>query len=121
MKHLRYFFVSYLLIYSASGFPPQTNENLLEQADYFADRYDWEKAVPLYANAERDFALVGHIAKSAYCRIAQIRASAKAQPLHRVYEALNRGIGRAPLDKDLPLRLRALFFKADLETEIDPI
>jgi tetratricopeptide (TPR) repeat protein len=121
MKCSRYLLVFSFLLCLASAFHAQTSENLLQEADHFADRYRWEKALPLYSDAERGFAQAGESAKSAYCRIAQIRASAKAQPLHRVYEALNKEISRAPFDKDLPLRLRALSFKADLETEIDPI
>jgi CHAT domain-containing protein/tetratricopeptide (TPR) repeat protein len=121
MKLLRYLvFVSFLLTSSASVLHAQANSTL-QQADDFADRYHWEKALPLYADAERRFAEAGDAATVAYCRIARIRASANGQSLDRIYDALNREINRAPFGSFPQLRLRALFFKADLETEIDPI
>ena len=120
MKVLRRLLVSSLLFCSAGALQAEAN-NTLQQADYFADRYHWEKALPLYAEAERRLAESGDVAGAAYCRIARIRASANGQPLDRVYDALNKEISRAPFGNSPPLRLRALFFKADLETEIDPI
>ena len=120
MKVLLRLLVSSLLFCSAGALQAEAN-NTLQQADYFADRYHWEKALPLYAEAERRLAESGDVAGAAYCRIARIRASANGQPLDRVYDALNREISRAPFGSSPQLRLRALFFKADLETEIDPI
>jgi len=120
MKQLSYLFVSFLLSCSARVVHAEPNE-ILRRADYFADRYYWERALPRYEAAEKQFAEAGDAVTIAYCRIARIRASVNGQSLDRIYEALNREINRAPFASSPQLRLRSLFFKADLENEIDPI
>jgi tetratricopeptide (TPR) repeat protein len=120
MKLLRRLFVSSLLFCSAGALQAEANDTL-QQAEYFADRYRWEKALPLYAEVEQRFGEGGDVAGATYCKIARIRASADGQPLDRIYDALTKEISRVPFGSSPQLRLKALIFKADLETEIDPV
>src|SRR5687767_8890040 len=76
----------------------ETVEAILEKADDYADRYHWDKALPLYAEAQDQFERAGDPSRAAYCKIARIRASAWTEPLQPVYDALDKEIRQAPFD-----------------------
>lgn len=99
----------------------ETVEAILEKADDYADRYHWDKALPLYAEAQDQFARAGDPSRAGYCKIARIRASAWTEPPQRVYDALDKEIRHASFDNHPALYLKALLFKADLDSELDPI
>jgi len=109
------------LLWTQAASTGQTAEAILKQADDYSDRYHWDRALPLYAEAQDHFARAADPGRAAYCKIARIRGSAGKEPLQRVYEALDKEIRHAPFDNYPALRLKALFFKADLDTEFDPI
>src|SRR5439155_20209050 len=121
MKRAHWFLLFSLLTRSAAASSSETAEGILRQAGYFADRYQWGKALPLYEEAEQRFAQAGDRARAAYARLGRIRASVKDQSPERIYDALNTEIRRAPVSGDSSLRLRALFLKADVETDVDAI
>ena len=121
MKPAHWFLLFSLLARSGAASSSETAEGILRQAGYFADRYQWGKALPLYEEAEQRFAQAGDRARAAYARLGRIRASVKDQSPERIYDALNTEIRRAPLMGDPSLRLRALFLKADVETDVDAI
>lgn len=102
-----------------TALPSQTAEDTLRQADVLAEHFDWAKALPLYVEAEHQFSETGNAAGSAYARLGSIRASVKDRAPQQIADALNREIRRSPLRGDLSFRLRALFLKADVETDID--
>src|SRR6266516_1278686 len=121
MKRAHWFLLFSLLTRSAAASSSETAEGILRQAGYFADRYQWGKALPLYEEAEQRFAQAGDGARAAYARLGRIRASVKDQSPERIYDLLNTEIRRAAVRSDSSLRLRALFLKADVETAVDAI
>ena len=121
MKRAHWFLLFSLLARSGAASSSETAEGILRQAGYFADRYQWGKALPLYEEAEQRFAQAGDGARAAYARLGRIRASVKDQSPERIYDLLNTEIRRAAVRSDSSLRLRALFLKADVETDVDAI
>src|SRR5213592_3964234 len=121
MKRAYWFLLCSLLARSGAASSSETAEDILRQAGYFADHYQWGKALPLYEEAEQRLAQAGDRATAAYARLGRIRASVKDQSPERIYDALNAEIRRAPLRRDSSLRLQALFLKADGETDVDAI
>ena len=95
MKRAPWFLLFSLLARSGAASSSETAEGILRQAGYFADRYQWGKALPLYEEAEQRFAQAGDGARAAYARLGRIRASVKDQSPERIYDALNAAIRRA--------------------------
>ncbi len=117
--------IQFLLLLLAAGHPAPASAleragDALHQANSFADVYQWGKALPLFIEAEQDFQAAGAPDEAAYARVGRIRASVKDPP-ERMHEELIREIKHAPWTPDSPLRLGALFLKADLDTDIDAI
>ena len=121
MKRAPWFLLFSLLARSGAASSSETAEGILRQAGYFADRYQWGKALPLYEEAEQRFAQAGDGARAAYARLGRIRASVKDQSPERIYDLLNTEIRRAAVRSDSSLRLKTLFLKADVETDVDAI
>jgi hypothetical protein len=110
-----------LLMRSGTTSSAETAGEILRQADHFAERYQWEKAFPLYAAAEELSDQSGDRNGSAYARLRRIRASVREKYPEEIYDALNAEIRREPVKSDPALCLRALFLKADAETDVDAI
>ncbi len=92
---------------------------MLEQADLLADRYQWGKALPLYQEAEKQLSEAGDVVGATLARLGKIRSAVRELPAQRMYEALGRELGRLPERSNQRLRLRALFLKADVGSDID--
>ena len=120
MIHAHLLLFMLLAAQAASASPLEQAEDALRRANSFADACQWGNALPLFIEAEKDFQAAGDPADAAYARIGRIRASVKESP-ERMYEELNKEIKHAPWASDSSLRLRALFFKADMDTDADAI
>jgi CHAT domain-containing protein len=115
----------FLLFTLVGGFgiasPLETAEGTLRQAEFFADRYAWGQALPLFVQAEKQFLEAANAIGATYARLGRIRASVKEHTPQQIYDALDKEIGRSPLRNDSFFCLRALFLKADTETDIDSL
>jgi CHAT domain-containing protein len=116
----------WLLIFSVLGWsqtvwPLETAAELLRQADLFAERYQWETALPLYKEAEKQFLNAGDINRAWLARLGGIRASVKEHPPQQLYDALKREIEHPPGNRTPAMYLRALFLKADVESDVDAL
>jgi CHAT domain-containing protein len=99
----------------------ESNNDVLRQADLFADRYQWGKALSLYKEAEKQLLEAGDIESSELARLGGIRASIKEYSLQQIYDALKKEFGCSPAKSNPGIRLRALFLKADVESDTDAL
>lgn len=119
MRQLFLLFLFVSTICSKTAWSLETATDMLGQADLFADRYQWGKALPLYQEAEKQLSETGDVIGATFARLGRIRSSAGGLPVQRMYEALDRELGRLPERDNQRLRLRALFLKADVGSDID--
>jgi len=119
---MRQLFLLFLFVSTVCGktaWSLETAADMLGQADLFADRYQWGKALPLYQEAEKCFSEAGAAVGAAFARLGRIRSSVGEFSAPRMYEALDRELGRLPERINQRLRLRALYLKADVGSDID--
>lgn len=121
MKTIYWFIIFIGVFCSRSAWPLGTPVELLRQADSFAERYQWEKALPLYREAEKQLQSVGETQQAWLARLGGIRASVKEHSPHQMHEALKREIGHPPGNSNPAMYLRALFLKADVESDVDAL
>lgn len=107
------------MICSKTAWSFEAAAEMLGQADLLADRYQWGKALPLYQEAEKHLSEYGDAVGATFARLGRIRSSAGELAVQRMYEALDRELGRLPERNNQQLRLRALFLKADVGSDID--
>jgi CHAT domain-containing protein len=119
MKQVYWFLIFLSIVRFVPASSLEKTEGILQQANLYADRYDWAKALPLYTEAELQLAHAGDLAGAAYAHIGCIRASVKTRFPQQIADALSNEIKRSPWKNDPSFRLRALFLKADVDTEID--
>jgi hypothetical protein len=93
----------------------------LDQADHFADLYNWTRAVPLYLEAERGFRLKGDERKALYAHFGFIRASlaASAPPSNDRYLRSQLQIGW--VQHDARLMMTGLIAKGYVDYQLDPL
>ncbi len=116
-RFLIFIFVGCLRI----SWPLETATEAVRQADLLAERYQWGKALPLYSEAEKHLLAAGRVNQAWLARLGGIRASVKEHNPQQIYDALNREIGSFPGRKDQKTYLRALFMKADVESDVDAL
>lgn len=110
-----------VVTWSRTGWSLVTTAELLRQADFFADRYQWEKALPFYKEAEKRLLETGDIDRAELARLGSIRASIKEYSPQQIYDSLKKEISHSPGRSNPTIRLRALFLRADVESDIDAV
>ncbi|MBN1570729.1 MAG: CHAT domain-containing protein [Acidobacteria bacterium] len=103
------------------SWPSETATEALRQADFLAERSQWGKALPLYKEAERQLLVAGDITQAWLARLGGIRASVKEHHPQKMYDALKKEIANYPGRKDAEVYLKALFIKADVESDVDAL
>ncbi len=121
MKAIYWFLLFAAICCSRTAWSLESGNEMLRQADLHAERYQWGKALPLYQEAEKQLLVAGDIESAAMARLGSIRASIKEYSLQQICDALRREIGRSPAKNNPTIRLRALFLKADAESDTDAL
>lgn len=101
--------------------PSQAHE-LLRQALYRAELYNWAGAAPQFFEAERLFLAAGDKRNALQARLGGVRANIERErrPLHAIAAQLARQLDTEPLLRtDKRLRMFCLIVKGDISTEID--
>jgi CHAT domain-containing protein len=119
MKTIYLFIMFASICCSQSAWPLEIHAELLRKADSFAERYQWGKALPLYEEAEKQFLNAGDVQQAWLARLGGIRSSVKERSPQQMYDALKKEIGHPPGSGNPTIYLRALFLKADVESDID--
>jgi tetratricopeptide (TPR) repeat protein len=93
----------------------------LSQADHFADLYNWSRAAPLYAEAEREFRIEGNERNALYAHFGNIRASlALSSPAsNELY--LGSQLQTAWVQGDARLMMKCLIAKGYVDYQLDPL
>jgi len=108
-------------------FPPQRlpadvteADRLLREADRLAWLDNWDKAGPLYEQAEVLYRQTGNTGMSLHARIGRIQATMQSRFLPDLSRELARDIEQPAIQNDPRLKLRWLVAKAEVDIEIDP-
>jgi len=92
---------------------------LVETADRFAWFYNWYKAGPLYAEAEKLFEQAGDPRNALYAKIGRLRSQWEAMSFSEVSEYLATGLASPLAQDDAKLRLWILDAKGAVDLEIN--
>ena len=111
-------FLLFVAVATAGGaISPQT---LLEQAQHFADLYNWYGARAYFEQAQRLFQAAGDNRNALYARWGAIRAGAERAPITELSYRLGQELATNPLlQSDKELRMFCLAVKGDFDGEID--
>lgn len=97
-----------------------TPAQLLEEADRLAWLKSWVRAEPIFAEAERQFALRGDRRNELFARIGRLRGQLPRLPAPLVSQQLADYLDDPLVKNDLRLRLRCLVIKGETDEDIDP-
>jgi CHAT domain-containing protein len=92
---------------------------VLHEADRLSDLFNWADSGPLYADAEKLFRAAGDGRDALYAKFGRIRSSMETVNLPQTSDYLGGQLQSNLLQNDLPLRLRCLIVKGDIDGEID--
>lgn len=92
---------------------------LLRQAEHLRDLFNWADAGPLYAQAEKLFALAGDERNSTYAKFGRTRGSMETLNLPETSDYLSHQLESHVVQQDLRLKLLCLVVKGDIDGEID--
>ena len=95
---------------------PQTT---LSEADRLAMLYNWPRALPLYADAERKFRRLNDAEGVLEARLGWLRAKAYEEPSPALAAEVNRDLRNRITQVDAGLMLRCLAAKAAIEEEVN--
>jgi tetratricopeptide (TPR) repeat protein len=121
MKVIHWFLLFTVIGCSRPAWSLETADEALSLGERLADRYQFERALPLFMEAERKFLEAAEKTGAARARLGRIRSSVREFSLQQINVILNKELKRSPVRDDAALHLRALFLKADLGTDIDSI
>lgn len=109
-----------LSIFFAHGEQPNTAGDLIKEADRLAWLKAWVRAEPMFAEAERQFALRGDRRNELYARIGKLRGQLPRLPALVVSQRLSEYLEDPIVQTDFALRLRCLVVKGETDEDIDP-
>lgn len=94
-------------------------KQLLAQAERLADLYNWYDAEPLYAEAEKGFALLGDDSNAMFARVSRLRGEMQIRALPTLVNEVDSILDTDVAKRDKALQLRCLIVRGDVDLEID--
>jgi CHAT domain-containing protein/tetratricopeptide (TPR) repeat protein len=94
-------------------------ERLLAEGDRLAWLKNWSAAEPYFARAEKLFRVAGDARNALYAEISRIRGELPRLSLIETSEQLAEKLDDPLMERDLPLRLRCLTVKGDVDLDLD--
>ncbi len=109
-----------LFLFSALALIAATNETAtvsLQKADYYADRYNWPEAKPLFLSADRS--LRRGSPEQIHAHLGYLRSTMETRSLPELSNYLAALLQSPPIASDPQLRLLCLEVKGDVDGEMD--
>ena len=109
-----------LFVVATTAVGATSPQALLEQAQHFADLYNWYRARAYFEQARRLFEATGDNRNGLYAHWGAIRAGAERAPITELSYRLGQELATNPLlQSDKELRMFCLAIKGDFDGEID--
>jgi CHAT domain-containing protein/tetratricopeptide (TPR) repeat protein len=94
-------------------------KQLLAAAERLADLYNWYDAQPLYAGAEKGFALLGDDRNAMFARVSRLRGEMQIRAFSTLVNDVDSILETDVAKRDKALQLRCLIVRGDVDLEID--
>lgn len=97
----------------------QNAADLLAKADGFANRGNWYKAAPLYAEAEAAFRKAGDTRNALYAKFGRLHRDVESGAYRAVHDEVSRDLADPAVTADPLLKIRALSLLGNIDLNID--
>lgn len=110
--------VAIVLLFPAIQHSQGANE-ILKQADAFAEHGDWVRAGPLYGQAEQEFRRLGDRSKEIYAQLGRLHRECEAGAYRSVRRQVSEILADPVVSGDAHLRIRALSVLGSIDLNLD--